>query len=328
MTDEQKSVAEKSLETAQALLSQTKTQYEVGVVSKVEVVEAEAGVADREFNLIRQDNFYLAAQDSLANLLLGSRFTAHSDVHIEATDQPEDFVHYQVDAEDATRRAFAHRPEIAVIDNRIERQNFEEKFAINQRLPALDLQLGYGNSGLAGKPQCSVLTGTAKTDCQALSTSDFGDSLNDFLEDDAAEQFTARALFSIPITNTTARARASQADIELRRIKTEKRRIEQTIILEVRDAVRNMKSAYEGIVAARRSSAASEEQLRAERIRLEYGESTPFDVLLREEGFVTARSREIDAIRLYRISVTGLNRAQGSILSNRNIVIDAVRTLR
>ena len=29
--------------------------------------------------------------------------------------------------------------------------------------------------------------------------------------------------------------------------------------------------------------AAAEEQLRAEEIRLEYGESTPFDVLLREE---------------------------------------------
>jgi outer membrane protein TolC len=33
-------VAEKSLETATALLNQTRTQHEVGVVSRVEVVEA------------------------------------------------------------------------------------------------------------------------------------------------------------------------------------------------------------------------------------------------------------------------------------------------
>ena len=38
-------VAEKSLESNQALLDQTKVQYEVGVVSKVEVIQAEAGVA-------------------------------------------------------------------------------------------------------------------------------------------------------------------------------------------------------------------------------------------------------------------------------------------
>jgi len=45
--EEQLRVEEKSLETAQALLDQTRTQYEVGVVSKVEVTEAEAGVAAR-----------------------------------------------------------------------------------------------------------------------------------------------------------------------------------------------------------------------------------------------------------------------------------------
>ena len=50
--EEQLRVAEKSLETAKALLEQTKTQYEVGVVSKVEVTEAEAGVAAREFSRI------------------------------------------------------------------------------------------------------------------------------------------------------------------------------------------------------------------------------------------------------------------------------------
>ena len=107
-----------------------------------------------------------------------------------------------------------------------------------------------------------------------------------------------------------------------------KRREEQRIILEVRKAVRDLESAQEGIEAARRASAAAAEQLRAERIRLEYGESTPFDVLLREEDFVEAESREINAYQLYRTSVTGLDRAQGTILSNRNIVIEDVSFVR
>ena len=102
----------------------------------------------------------------------------------------------------------------------------------------------------------------------------------------------------------------------------------QRIILEVRKAVRDLDSAQEGIEAAQRASEASAEQLRAERIRLEYGESTPFDVLLREEDFVTAESREIEAIRLYRTSVTGLGRAQGSILANRNIAIDEISAVQ
>ena len=69
-------VAQKSLETARALLDQTRTQYEVGVVSQVEVVEAEAGVANREFELIRTANEYRNAQDSLIDAVLGRELEA------------------------------------------------------------------------------------------------------------------------------------------------------------------------------------------------------------------------------------------------------------
>ena len=319
-TSEQKRVAQKSLETAQALLDQTETQYEVGVVSKVEVVEAEAGVADREFNLIVAVNRYRTAQDQLINLVLSTELTPDSTLHIEPTDPPKDYVTYHVDAKQATQRAFKQRPELKIADDAIERQKLELKFAKNERLPGLDIQFNYGNQGLAGTPNGAAGAGFPK--------GDFGDTLDDFLTDDAADQISARALLTIPLTNTAARSRVSQGELELRRTTVQKRRLEQDIILEVRKAVRDLESSQEGIEAAQRASEASAEQLRAERIRLEYGESTPFDVLLREEDFVTAESREIEAIRLYRISVTGLSRAQGSILANRNIAIDQISAVR
>jgi hypothetical protein len=51
-------------------------------------------------------------------------------------------------------------------------------------------------------------------------------------------------------------------------------------------------------------------------------------VLQREEDFVQAESQQIGAFQLYRTSVTGLNRAQGTILQTHNIAIDAVSPLR
>jgi len=80
--EEQLRVEEKSLETAKALLEQTKTQYEVGVVSKVEVTEAEAGVAAREFSRITAEATYLTAQDRLIDLVLGPNLTAESKLMI------------------------------------------------------------------------------------------------------------------------------------------------------------------------------------------------------------------------------------------------------
>jgi outer membrane protein TolC len=82
------------------------------------------------------------------------------------------------------------------------------------------------------------------------------------------------------------------------------------------------------VQAAERAVAASAEQLRAERIRLEHGESTPFDVLLREENLVTAESQRIAALRVYHGQVTALDRAQGTLLEDRSIVLEDALPLR
>jgi outer membrane protein TolC len=353
-TEEQKNVATKSLETALALLEQSKTEYEVGVASKVKVVESEAGVAEREFNLIRDENLFKTSQDGLVNLILGTKFTDEAAVNVMPTDRPEDFIEYDLDTEAATVRAFDLRPELVSAQQDIEKQKLQIKFAKNQRLPQFDVRLGYGNRGQAGEQnqnaRCGFLSNSAVIEdplnpgmvvtidprqaclddpsINRIGSRDFEDSLDHFIEQDSADQFSARALFSIPLPNTGARAQVSKDRLLLRQNETSKRRLEQSIILEVRKAVRDIESAQEGIEAARRATAAATEQLRAETIRLEYGESTPFDVLQREEDLVQAQSREIGAFRTYRSSVTALHRAQGTILQNRNIAIDAVRPLR
>jgi outer membrane protein TolC len=314
-------VQEKSVETAAALLEQTKTQYEVGVVSKVEVVEAEAGVAARDFDLIVAENRYRNAQDLLINLVLGPHLAADSTLEIEPTDRPEDFVKYEIDPEVAVERAFTNRPELTVANKEIERNEIELKFAKNQRLPQLDFIGSYNYAGVSGKDSGAGLSTPGLR-------GDYGHSYNDYFSSDGPNSFTVGAAITFPIGNTAARSRASQAELELRRAVTRKRRLEQTIILEVRKAVRDLRSAQEGIEAAKRGTVASGEQLRAERIRLEYGESTPFDVLLRESDFVDAESQQIVAFQAYRTSATALDRAQGTILRNHNIAIDRVRDLR
>jgi outer membrane protein TolC len=327
--EEQLRVEEKSLETAQALLDQTRTQYEVGVVSKVEVTEAEAGVAAREFSRITAENTYRDAQDRLINLVLGPNLTAESKLIIEPTDRPEDYIAYDIDVEEAVRKALQLRPELAVAQREIERQEVQLKFAKNQRLPQVDLVGEYGQEGLSGSanPNCNIL-GMVACGVNPATGNDYADSYNDFFTGDAANRWFAGGVFSIPIPNTAARHGVSRQELELRRAVVQKRQVEQQIVLEVRLAARNLSSAQEGIEASQRRVLAAEEQLRAERIRLEYGESTPFDVLLRERDLVGAETEKIFAFRVYRTSVTDLDRFQGTILQTRNIAIDAAGRLR
>lgn len=330
---EQLRVAEASLDTSKALLDQTKTQYEVGVVSKVEVTEAEAGVAEREVNLITAKNAYRASQDNLINLVLGTDLTAGSTLEIEPTDRPATTITYAVDEEEATRKAFERRPEIALAHQEIERQQVQLQFAKNQTLPQLDVRTTYGYQGLSGavNPDALQLPDSFCTPspCPPPPAPDrnFWDA-NHFFDGRDGMNWSTRGIFSIPIGNRTADARQAQAELTLARARSLERRLGQNIVLEVRGAVRDLRSAQEGIVAAERRRLAAAEQLRAERIRLENGESTPFDVLQRERDLVDAESQKIAAERIYRDSVTGLDRAQGTILESRNIRVEDVRALR
>jgi len=328
-------VNEKSLETAKALLDQTETQYEVGVVSKVRIIEAKAGLASREVDLIRSSNAYRNAQDLLIDLVLGQGMRAESTLEIQPSDRPEDYIVYDIDVPLAVERAFSMRPDLAAKRQEIERRKINVKFAENQRLPQVDAVLSYGNRGLGGSQnddynpcrfaedpiQCAL-------DPPKIKSTNFGHTFDDYGTSDASDQFAARVVVTIPLPNTAARHGVTKAELELRKAVSEQRRLEQNIILEVRQKARNLKSAQEGIVAAERSAEAAAEQLRAERIRLEYGESTPFDVLLRESDMVEAESQKINAFQVYRTSATELDRAQGTILQSRNIRIDEVSELR
>lgn len=313
--EERVGVAEKSLETAQALLEQVTTQYEVGVVSKVEIAEAEAGVAARDFELIRAQNRYRDRMDRVINLVLGPNLTADSRITIEPTDRPDDYLVYDIDVEQAVQIAFRNRPELAIANQDIERLEINLKFNKAQRLPQLDIEGRWGHNGIAGKPRTPGLLNPPASSWQ--------DSF-----DRASNSWGVRGFLTVPLGNIAGRNNVSKAELELRRAYVEKKRVEQDIILNVRAAARDLKSSQEGIEAAERRQVAAGEQLRAEEIRLEYGESTPFDVLLREQDLVAADQEFIEAVEVYRSSATGLDRAQGTILRNRNINVEQAARLR
>ena len=325
-TREQLKVANKSVETAAALLEQTKAQYEVGVVSKVEVVEAEAGVADRDFSRIVAGNTYLRAQDTLIDLVLGPHLTPESQLELRPTTEP-DVVDYQIDADAAARKAFEHRPELSIAEYVVENQELNLKFAKNQRLPQLDVVGSYGYAGLAGRTNPAPGFGGAPRAPIPIDDR-YGDTHNDYFSESGARSWSAGAVLSFPIGKIRERADVRRARLEIRRAKTQVRRVEQDIILEVRDAVRTLRSSIEGIEAASENMESAQEQLRAEQIRLEHGESTPFEVLQREEDLVTAESQHIGSLQAYRNSVTALDRRQGTILRDRGIVVDDALTLR
>jgi outer membrane protein TolC len=318
---DQVGVAQKSLDTARALLNQTQTQYEVGVVSRVEVVEAEAGVADRELAVITAANDYRNAQDLVIEIVLGRELSALTSLQFTPTEDTESYEVRQVDVERSVRVAFQRRPELQIEARVIEQGEVDLRFAKNQRLPQVDLELQYGFVGISGDGNSSLSPGFGVPPAD----SSYSDSTKDFFKSDGSDNYRVQGVFSIPFPNTTARKRVTRSQLELRRSKTRRVQLEQTIIFEVRRAARLLVASAQGIEASERRRLAAEEQLRAERIRLEHGESTPFEVLQRESDLVEAESQKIITFQAFRIAEVGLERAKGTILDFHDVVVEDAR---
>lgn len=320
-------VSQKSLETARALLDQTKTQYEVGVVSQVEVVEAEAGVANREFELIQAANTYRNEQDLLIEAVYGTRLEASTTLQLLPTEDLQAYQLGPIDVERSVEKAFVQRPELAVARSDIDQREVDLRFAKSQRLPQFDAEGRYGYIGISGSGNRDLVDFNPDDGIPPAIPDDrpFGDALEDFFSRDGSNNWRVQGIFSVPIPNTAGRRRVQRSEFDLRRSKSQLTRLEQGVVLEVRAASRTLLSAAQRIEAAERRTLAAEEQLRAERIRLEHGESTPFEVLQREEDLVEAESQKINALQLFHAAEIALLRAEGTILERHAIEVDAVR---
>ena len=316
-------VADKSLKTAQNLLEQTRLRYEVGVVARVLVTQAEAGVAEREVTAITSHNLSELAHDQLLDTI------ATPDPEGYATTRliPEDptYVEYAVEEEVSIARAMRHRPELAAARRNVEDAEIQLTFAQNQRLPRLDLIASYSTNALSGKQKLppgseNPFTGEPVPDLGI--PTDSWNANRDLIHANGGNSWAVGGRFEIPIGNRVARHEVTKKEIELRRTRTRLKRVEQTVILDVRRATRNMRSATEALEAAERRRIAQEETLRAEEERLRLGDSTPFTVLEFEEDLAAAERQQIFALQLYRNTIAGLERAQGTLLETRGIVLD------
>ncbi len=368
---ENERVARKSQQVASDLLGQTRVQYEVGVVSKVLVKQAEAGLAQREVATIVSQNLARAGQDNLLNTILAPSAERLRDTRL-VIDDPT-FVEYAVDENAAMRRAMEQRPELLAARKRVEDAGIELSYRMNQRLPRLDLTGSYTLSGLSGPQKvapgtlyspsretdpttglpitvggtptdpltdqdgdviCSgrVATSTNPGDSACGSVRDDGisnastDSHDDFFDAAGTHGWAAGVRVEIPIGNQTARARAAQAEIELRRAKTQLRQVEQMVILDVRKAARDVTDAIAALQAAERRREAQEETLRAEQEKLRLGDSTPREVLEFEEDLAEAAREGIVAGQRYKTAITRFEKAQASLLEARGIQLE--RALR
>lgn len=316
-------VKQQSLKLAQDLLAKNRKEVEVGKLAPIEVLNAEAVVATREADILQAEALVKRNEDILKNILNIAEKEALVGVRIIPLDKPT-FVKKEITLEQALAVATANRPDLKISQISISNNELNLSVAKNQMLPGLDLQLSYWSPGLSGdrilylndNPFLGIIIGKEKGSAV--------DSVRDALKF-LYQNWSVGLTLSIPLSSVFTRAEYLRAKMELEKSRLELENLEKQVLLEVRDALREIETSAKRVEAYRAARELAEKRLQAEEKKMDVGLTTNYFVLEYQEALANARSNELKALVDYNLAWAKLERAMGISLENRNIRIESLR---
>ncbi|MEO6050851.1 MAG: TolC family protein, partial [Pyrinomonadaceae bacterium] len=148
----------------------------------------------------------------------------------------------------------------------------------------------------------------------------FNRSLANIFRSDAPN-FLVGVTISFPFRNRTAKANLDGAKVQEVQLAAQTRGQEQTVIVEVRNAVQAVETTRQRVLTARRARENAEIQLDGERKLFEVGRSTTFLLFQRENSLTNARNAEIRAETDYNKSLADLQRATSTAFRANNVQV-------
>jgi outer membrane protein len=289
-------VARQSLELAQESLRNTRTRVEIGTLAPIDVIEAEAEVAQREEAVILAEASIGQAEDRLRSLIFDPNTPDFWAMRIEPVD-PVPFQVQAVDVNGAITRALAERTDLQQSKKSIERSGYAERFYKNEALPAVDARLDYNSTGLGGT---QLLRGEGAFPPPVIG--EIERPYSDLLRDVFGSEFpTWRVSLNVtyPIGQSTADASLARTRLEIRQSQTNLRNLELLVATQVRDAARQLTANSKRVDATRASRVLADRRLEAEEKKFAAGMSTSFLVFQAQRDLSQARNTELRALLDY-----------------------------
>ncbi len=140
-------VAQAALKAAEELLASNRAKAKAGVMSIVDVLQAEAAVASRVEQILVAEKSIRDQEDQLRRLLNPAEEELRQDLRLMPTDPPTTSLE-AISLQEAIDIAIERRPEILQAGKNVETSDLNTKFAKNQTLPTLSFQGTMGLSGL------------------------------------------------------------------------------------------------------------------------------------------------------------------------------------
>jgi outer membrane protein len=265
-----------------------------GIIPPVEIIQTEADIANREFNLLTAQSLRDSARFALVKLLDVERdtfFVATEEIALPA---------FALDLETCRQLAFAHRPDYLQALQGKAISDLAVDVAKNNRLWSLNLSSRYriagSDTGFSAAIDQSFLRFNEDWNVGLALQVPFGD-------------LTRRQGY------VRARGRAQKAAIDVVEVS-------ENIEIEVRDALRTIELANRRVTVAAVARELAERKLEIEKGKLQAGRTTNFAIISFQSDVVNARLNEIGAQITYLNALTVLEQTLGTTLAAWGIRIE------
>ncbi len=303
-TIEKRRVQEEALTLARTLLAENKRKLEVGMLSPLEVTQAEAGVAKAESDLIVAQRDSLI-QENILKLLISRDVYSLRKTRIEPA---ETFgaLPRALDVDESIRQGLLNRPDYLAAKVIVEREKIRVRYTRNQAFPELDLVGSYTSNS-------DVLSAT--------------DAIDKIFKG-KTPTWSAGIELRFPIPDRAPLASYRTARLNVLQALEQMKKAEQTVIVDVDNSIGTIQSNFKRVDATRNARYYAQESLKAEQTKFNAGTSTSFLVLQAQTQLTAARADEIRAISDYNKSVSDLARSEGTILKQLDIVLQPTPKMR
>jgi HAE1 family hydrophobic/amphiphilic exporter-1 len=325
-------------------LEHNKRLVNEGQLAPIDIVAAEAQVSSFEQTLFSALEEVSRSENALKGLIAQNAQATIWTASLVPTDSVELTVP-EISLPDAMKLALDNRPELQQSNLAREINQIDQHYYRDQAKPEIDLVGSYGAVGLAGsvngasinpfaatnqiRDRVNVLSGLAGLPLlpvpapQTFPPVLLGGGVQSLtnLFANRFNNFRVGVSISLPLGNRTAQAQLGRSLVEGQRLTTQREQLEQSIQVDVRNALQVVRSVEARLRAAAANRAASEQQYESEKRKLDAGQSTVFLVLDRQTALTTSRGNELRAQTDLNKAIAELQRATGNALTVNSIVV-------
>jgi outer membrane protein TolC len=301
-------VQRQSLELAQQSLKDNRARVEIGTMAPIDIVQAEAEVAQREESVILAEAAISRAEDRLRALVFNPGAPDFWRLRIEPTETVQ-FQPRPVDTESAVTNALKNRTDLNQSRKLLEANDVNIRFFKNQTLPDVNASLTYFAQAIGGssfiRDPTSGFPGTIIGQVEKSYSSTLGTMFSgDF------PTWTLQMQVSYPIGQANAEASLARARLQDQQSRKQLQSQELQVATQIREFARQVQTNTKRVEATRASRVLAERRLEAEEKKFQAGMTTSFLVFQAQRDLNQARNNELQALVDYVKSTVDFEAAQ------------------